>query len=86
MEILKICFFFLGLVLFAFGTQFLQTKAMYLCSSPALILPFSYVSVIFGLVMDVFIFDSKYNGLMIVGMIMASAGLLSKFILLYLLP
>jgi drug/metabolite transporter (DMT)-like permease len=76
----------LCIVLFAFGTQFLQTKAMFICSSPALVLPFSYVSVIFGLLLDVLIFDAVYNGLMIVGMIMASAGLFTKFILLHITP
>lgn len=76
----------LCIVLFAFGTQFLQTKAMFICSSPALVLPFSYVSVIFGLLLDVVVFDAKYNGLMVVGLIMASAGLFTKFILLHIAP
>lgn len=73
------------LVLFAFLTQYLQAKAMYLCS-PALILPFSYFTVIMGLIIDVFVFNAKYNGLMIIGMIMASTGLFSKFLLLYVQP
>jgi hypothetical protein len=74
------------MTIFAFGCQFLQTKAMFLCSSPALILPFSYVSVIFALLIDVIVFNAIYNYLMIIGMIMSSAGLFSKFILLYLEP
>jgi drug/metabolite transporter (DMT)-like permease len=72
---------FVGMVIFAFGAQFLQTKAMFLCSSPALILPFSYVSVIFALLLDVFVFGAVYNGLMVIGMAMASVGLFTKFIL-----
>lgn len=71
------------LVLFAFLTQYLQARAMYLCS-PALILPFSYFTVILGLLIDVLVFDARYNWLMVIGMIMASVGLFSKFILLYL--
>lgn len=69
------------LVLFAFLTQFTQAKAMYMCT-PALLMPFSYVSVIFGFLIDLIVFDAKYNGLKIIGMIMASFGLFSKFLVL----
>lgn len=69
-------------VAFSFMLQIFVAKAMYL-SSPAVIMPFSYVSVIFGLVIDLIIYDAQYNGLMIVGMIMASGGLFTKFIMAY---
>lgn len=69
-------------VLFAFLTQYLQAKAMYLCS-PALIMPFSYFSVIVGFLIDLLVFEAKYNGIMMIGMVMASFGLFSKFVVLY---
>ncbi len=70
------------LVLFAFLTQYLQAKAMYM-STPALIMPFSYFSVIVGFIIDVFVLDAKYNLMKIIGMMLASFGLFSKFIVLY---
>lgn len=81
-EILKLILFLLLLVTFAFATQFFQAKSVFLCS-PALVMPFSYFSVIFGFVIDALIFNVKYNGLMVIGMVMASVGLFSKFIALY---
>lgn len=73
-----ICLF----VAFSFLLQISIAKALYL-SSPAVVMPFSYVSVIFGLVIDLVIYDAKYNWLMIIGMVMASGGLFTKFIMLH---
>lgn len=81
-EIFKLFIYVILMVIFAFGTQFFQAKALFLCK-PALILPFSYCSVILGFALDTLLFDAKYNGLKIVGMVMASGGLFSKFIALY---
>ena len=46
-------------------------------------MPFGYFSVVLGMILDVFLFNAKYNAIMVVGMVMASIGLFSKFILLY---
>ena len=70
------------MVIFSFSTQYFQMKAVFLCK-PALVMPFSYFSVILGFVLDTLVFDAKYNGLMVVGMVMASVGLFSKFVALY---
>ena len=70
------------MVIFSFSTQYFQAKAMFLCK-PALVMPFSYFSVILGFVLDTLVFDAKYNGLMVIGMVMASVGLFSKFVALY---
>jgi hypothetical protein len=45
-------------------------------------MPFNYLNVILGLIVDILIFNSNYNWIIIVGMILSSAGLFSKFILL----
>lgn len=62
--------------------QYLTAKAMYLCT-PAFIMPFNYVAVIFGVFLDYFFYDAQYNGFIIIGMLMASGGLFSKFVLAY---
>lgn len=82
LQLLKICIVLIILVIVSFLVQLLQTKALYL-SSPALIMPFGYFSVVLGMILDVFLFNAKYNAIMVVGMVMASIGLFSKFILLY---
>lgn len=70
------------MVLFAFLTQFCLARATFMCS-PALVMPFSYVSVIAGFIIDILLFDAQYGWVMILGMCMASIGLFSKFIALY---
>lgn len=75
-------FFVLLMVMFAFFTQYLFAVALYLCS-PALITPFSYFSVIVGFLIDLVVFDAQYNALKVIGMCMASLGLFSKFVTLY---
>ena len=81
-ESFKLIAAFLLMVIFSFSTQYFQMKAVFLCK-PALVMPFSYFSVILGFVLDTLVFDAKYNGLMVVGMVMASVGLFSKFVALY---
>jgi drug/metabolite transporter (DMT)-like permease len=85
-HIFRIVLYCLCLTAFAFGCQYLATKAMFLCSSPALISPFSYVSVIFAMLFDLFFYKAVYNWITVTGMIMSSMGLLTKFILLHLHP
>lgn len=85
LSIAQICvlvIYFLFCCLFAFLNQFYRAKAIFLCS-PALVLPFNYLTVIFGVFVDIVFFDSSYSALKIFGMILASFGLFSKFILLY---
>jgi drug/metabolite transporter (DMT)-like permease len=71
------------MVLLGFMAQYFLAKATFLCS-PALIMPFSYISVIIGFVIDILLFDAQYTWLMMIGMIMACIGLFSKFVALYL--
>ena len=66
---------------FAYLAQYMRVRSVYMCS-PALIMPFNYLTVIFGLLFDVLVFGAHYDWKSIIGMTLASAGLLSKFILL----
>jgi drug/metabolite transporter (DMT)-like permease len=75
--ILALIFF---LVILAFLAQYFKVKSVYMCS-PALIMPFNYLTVILGLLIDLIVFDSHYNWMIIMGMALASCGLLSKFIM-----
>lgn len=75
--ILVLIFF---LVILAFLGQYFKVKSVYMCS-PALIMPFNYLTVILGLLIDLVVFDSHYNWMIIMGMALASCGLLSKFIM-----
>lgn len=70
------------MITFAFVSQYLKAKSVYMCS-PALVMPFSYLSVIVGLALDIWIFKSHYDTLTIVGMVLSCFGLLSKFVMIY---
>lgn len=70
------------MAIFSFASQYLRTKSIYMCS-PALVMPFNYFAVIFGLILDILAFNSHYNATIILGMILSCMGLFSKFILLY---
>ena len=62
---------------FATLTQYTRVKAVYL-SQPSKIMPLQYISVIVGMLLDITVFDAKYNGLMVMGAIFTSCGLLTK--------
>lgn len=70
------------MITFAFASQYLKAKSVYMCS-PALVMPFSYLSVIIGLILDIWIFRSHYDYFAIIGMILSCLGLLSKFVMIY---
>lgn len=69
----------LGLVSFAYLTQNLITRAIYL-KKASYIMPFGYISIIVAFVCDIFLFNSSFDWISIIGMIMTSAGLLSKLL------
>ena len=48
---------------------------------PSQVMPFGYVSVLLGFCADVYLFDTKFGILSIIGMILTSCGLLSGFLL-----
>ena len=61
-------------------SQFSEIKAATL-NRPSATMPFSYISVIVGMLVDVLVFSSEYNGLMVLGALMTSMGLFSKLII-----
>lgn len=69
------------MVAFAFLAQYMKVRSVYM-RSPALIMPFNYLTVVFGLLFDILVFESHYDWKSIIGMGLASTGLLSKFLLL----
>lgn len=69
------------LVILAFTAQYLRVRSIYLCA-PALVMPFNYLTVLLGVLIDTVIFGLHYNGYMVIGMVLASLGLFSKFALL----
>lgn len=46
---------------------------------PSLVMPLSYVTVIVGMIVDITVFSANYNVYMILGAILTSCGLLTKF-------
>lgn len=83
-EIRNIFILFVLLILFAFGAHYLKTISFFMCY-PAIVLPFNYLNIIFGLIIDLLVFSSKsYNILIVLGMILAGCGLFFKFLLLML--
>lgn len=85
-EIRNIFILLVLLILFAFGANYLKTISFFLCY-PAIVLPFNYLTIIFGLIIDLLVFSSKsYNILIVLGMILAGCGLFSKFLLLRFKP
>ena len=63
----------------AFCTTYLRVKTFYL-TSPAMVLPFSYFTVLLGLAVDIFWYEAEYNLFMILGIGLTSMGLFSKLI------
>jgi drug/metabolite transporter (DMT)-like permease len=77
----KLIAFMLLAVLLSYTSQYIRTWSVYMCS-PALIQPFNYLGVVFGIIVDVVIFDISYNAITFVGVMLTSLGLFSKFLLL----
>lgn len=81
-EMRNIFIYFVLMIIFAFVSHYLKTISFYMCY-PAIVLPFNYLTIIFGLIIDLLVFSSKsYNILIVLGMILAGCGLFSKFLLL----
>lgn len=63
----------------SFLTQYFRIRSMYL-AKPSKTMPFQYVSVVVGMLIDIFIFGSEYDIYMIMGAILTSCGLLAKIV------
>lgn len=73
------CLAFVGVVVFALFTQYMLFAATSL-KKPSYTMPFGYVAIIVSFTADLLIFDIKFNLLQVVGILLTSVGLLSKYI------
>ena len=65
------------------GTAIVSQYSIFLSNSlksPSLVMPFGYASVIVSFLADVYLFDTKFSALPVVGMLLTSAGLLSGYL------
>ncbi len=67
----------IGVIVCAFGLQSLVTRAM-LMAKPSMVMPFSYISIVLGCIVDSFIFNFSLDFITIAGVLLASVGLLTK--------
>lgn len=82
LEIMRIVVYVILMVIFAFASDYLRTISYFMCY-PAIVLPFNYITIIFGVIIDLLVFEIKnYNFLIILGMLLSACGLFSKFLLL----
>lgn len=69
-----------GLVGCAYINQNCQTRAT-LLKKASYIMPFGYISIVLACISDILIFDAHFDWLAILGMVLTSCGLLSKFLI-----
>ena len=70
----------MGLVVFAYLGQLLMTTALFM-KEPSHIMPFGYINIIISLLIDVYVFGEQFDWLEILGMGLASSGLILKLFL-----
>ena len=68
-----------GLVVFAFITQNLMTRAVYL-KKASYIMPFGYFAIVLACIVDTTIFGNHLDFLAYIGILLTSSGLLSKLV------
>ena len=64
----------------AYGCQITMTRAIYL-KKASYIMPFGYISIIFATISDILLFGASFDLVSVFGMIMTSAGLMSKLLI-----
>lgn len=70
-------FRFILLIFLALTTQYMIVMATTL-KKPSYTMPFGYFGLVVGFIADIFYFNTSFNLLTIIGMILTSGGLLSK--------
>jgi drug/metabolite transporter (DMT)-like permease len=73
----KLIFAFFLVVVFAMLTQYMIFAASSL-KEPSLTMPFGYLAIIVGFIADTIFFEITFNMLSVLGILLTSAGLLSK--------
>ena len=76
LAILLLLIFFV--VIGAYIAQYSRLKAVFLVK-PSDVVPFSYSGIIASLAIDIFVYDSNFNTFSIVGILLTSIGLFTKF-------
>ena len=65
------------------GTALVSQYSIFLSNSlksPSLVMPFGYASVMVSFLADVYLFDTKFSALPVIGMLLTSVGLLSGYL------
>ena len=70
----------IGIAITGYCAQFLIIKANSI-AKPSIVMPFGYVSVTFGFFADVFLFNTSFTLISVVGMILTSAGLMTEYLM-----
>lgn len=65
------------IILFAYGSNFLRIKALFL-RKPSEVMVFNYTGIIYSILIDVLVFDNHLDFYQNLGVLMTSAGLLSQ--------
>ena len=79
----EVSFFFIFVLIGIVLTALLSQYSIFLSNSlksPSLVMPFGYASVIVSFLADVYLFDTVFSALPIIGMLLTSAGLLSGYL------
>lgn len=76
----QFCFMFLLLILLALVAQYMIFAATTL-KKPSYTMPLGYLGILVSFLADIFYFGVKFNFLSVLGLILTSIGLLSKFLI-----
>ena len=77
-SILEIIFLLILLIISGYISQSTRIRAVYL-AKPSDVVPFTYAGIIGSLLIDIFIYDSQFSTLSIIGIFFTSIGLCAKF-------
>lgn len=69
-----------GVAVVGFMAQFLLVNA-YSMIKPSKVMPIGYIGIVISFLADIYLFDTKFTLLPIIGMLLTSVGLLSDFLM-----
>ena len=73
-------FLFLGYLFFGWGSQLFINEANRL-KKPSKVMPYSYMTIIVSVIADVYLFETSFNFIIVVGILLTSSGLLGKYLI-----
>lgn len=71
---------FVGVVLSGFACQYLVYTSN-LLKKPSKVTPFAYAGIVTGFLADVYLFQTEFSLMAVLGMLLTSSGLLGKFLM-----